>query len=180
MKNREGLACEEGQKIANSTPKSHSRQDTKIDSDEDDVEIAVIKVTSTFKIQASLEVHLPIEGIFVVPPVAYELFPPLHQSTLHKHLGKTAEDICGDNDKSVSLWTPIFALNSSHEVESLESGRVANFYMKSDISNLFRKLWELNCEPMKVLWWNRYTQVVSSMPPPQLTPCRGGILADEM
>lgn len=123
--------------------------------------------------EAYRSICLPIEGVLNAPDVARSLGYSIDLSV------NEAEE--AQEEAQSSLWKPIFALQVlSKSISSLSKS--VNFYSKEDIMEILAEQEKTATDSgaVKVLWWNRYTQSVSSVPPPRITACRGGILADQM
>ena len=118
---------------------------------------------------------LPIEGVLQVPDLSKSLSLDKMPSC------GSREDENEDAESQSSLWVPLFGLTILTSSDSLAS-RAVNYYDSDAIQSVMQRNLESTAteHPVKVMWWNRYTQTVSTAPPPRLSPCRGGILADQM
>lgn len=80
-----------------------------------------------------------------------------------------------------SLWMPLFGLRILLD-SNLHGSQDVNYYDSEDIQCIIKDNQQQNGNEsaVKALWWNRYTQSVRTSPPPKISRCRGGILADQM
>jgi hypothetical protein len=136
---------------------------------------------------APVGVTLPIEGVLLAPDASHTLLPPSPppppcRSPVGGVINTGQEGEEETERGRASLWMPLFGLHIlSFPLYAPPSA--VNFYSSEDIAALISEHQQQagsDLPPVKVFWWNRYTQAVSSLPPPRLAPCRGGILADQM